>query len=1018
MIGLVNPKLRNKTWRVALGAALVASLCSGNEGFAKREETGDSGVEKELRFKQGEAGNEIKALKTELLVIKSEKRALDQLLKLEQKHRGTRMEPEIVLRLAEIYMRRARSERFFEIHRNSQQVLTFAPQLVKEASESKEIRKAIAHYARIQEKFPRYHAMDLVYFNSAYAWQQLNDDRQAENLFRKLIDNHPHSPLVPDSHLAVGEINFKARRYNVALESFKAIRAFPRARVYPYGLYKAAWTYYNLQDAAAGMGQLEEVVAFGRQVAANGWDSKLDLRKEALGDMTLFFGDVKKADQAVDYFIEQGQEIDASPYIMRLVEIYKRHARYGDVETILKGLLQKLPKSEAVASAHEELIWNYERTKKQAEAVAQLQAFDRYCESVTKLAVAPAEPAAKSEGETQDCRAKIAETSKKLATKWHAIWKKFGETKEGGEIASSSEKAYRIYIKSAKPKEADLPTVRYAFAELMFARKFYREASDLYAAIQKDQMAGATVDPKVALGAAYAAVVSLERAVGDKWNDRDEERFVELSDTYVRVHPKGPYVTEVRFKRAFIAYEKEKYEIAAPIFKQIGWAPVEGKSGERVVKSQDLYLDILNVRKDYKGIKEASRDLLKAGVEASRTSHIEKIYREAYFAEIQQQEEKGETTVAIESYKRFAKEQSASDLAPKAWWNASQLQFKSGDAVGGAETCHQLHKLFPQSPNVKDCLMKAAHTYEAIGRLDLASGVVLDLAQVESEKAAHWREVAADFFALSGAKDKAYAMYLKLAEALKADAKALYLALLEKAGAVAHDMDDKKAMAQIDGIYTAKGIEPQASRMVVEQAEKTFESGDLLKAFNISKKIIARDDLPKDLLARARFIQARVLEDEYRKQSVKAKVERIGTVLAIKTEKLEKAQKAFQSVIRYGDAVVSVRALRRLAHCYIDYAKTIRDISLPDTLTAAEQAEFRAETEKLTIPMEEKGIEAMAQALETAKKGRLRNGEIAEIQIEIDRLNLKPVEGGIMTVSAPQVYLPQFRSPSSQEVQP
>ena len=87
----------------------------------------------------------------------------------------------------------------------------------------------------------------------------------------------------------------------------------------------------------------------------------------------------------------------------------------------------------------------------------------------------------------------------------------------------------------------------------------------------------------------------------------------------------------------------------------------------------------------------------------------------------------------------------------------------------------------------------------------------------------------------------------------------------------------------------------------------------MTKAFNTAKRIISHDSLPKDLLARARFVQARVLEDEYRKQSVKAKMERVGIVLAIKTEKLEKAQKAFQSAIRYGDSPTSVKALANLA---------------------------------------------------------------------------------------------------------
>jgi len=984
-----------------------------------KTQTGDSGVEKELRLQLGdESGNEVKALKTELLVIKSEKKALEQLLKLQKKYAGTRMEPEILFRLAELYMRRARSERFFEVHKGDQQILSFAPQLIKEASEATEVHKAIVFYTQIQEKFPHFHSIDVVLFNTAYAYQQVGEDKSAEQLFVKLIKDHASSALVPDAFLSIGEINFKARNYKVALENFNAIHKFPKARVYPYGLYKAAWCYYNLQDAASGMKSLEEVIEFGRQVASNSWDSKLDLRKEALSDLSLFYGDVRPANLAVDYFRQQAQEIDASLYIMHLEDLYKRHGRFADVEVVLKDLLLKMPNSEAVPSAHEELVWNFDHTKHQSAAVDQLVAFDQYCAQAVEAA-AKAKLNAKTDSkknfkktqvvERLECQNKISEVSKKLATKWHGVWKKFGDPSTNSELSASAERAYRLFLKSAEAKDVDLPAVRYAFAELMFARKNYREASENYAALDEYQKSGLHVEAKIAHDAHYAAIVSLEKAVGDKWNDVDEKRFNQLADSYLNHHPDGQYVLELHFKRAFIAYEKERYDEAAILFKKIGWAkaPVNASASdnEKIVKSQDLYLDILNIKKDYKAIKEASQELLNRFSGAGRATQIEKIYREAYFAEIQQKEEKGDLTGAIESYKKFALENTASELAPKAWWNASQLQFRMGDATGGANTCYQMHKLFPNSSNGKDCLTKAATTFEAMGRLDLAARVVLNLATVETENQDKWREVAADFFALSGAKDRAVTMYLKIAESKQG---AVLFALLGKAAQAARDINDQKTIAAIEAQYTSKGIEPQASRLVVEQAENAFQSGDMTRAFNTAKRVIAKDSLPKDILARARFVQARVLEDEYRKQSVKAKMERVGIVLAIKTEKLEKAQKAYQSAIRYADPSTSVQALARLGDCYLDYAQTVRNMTVTSSLAAADQEAFKGEIEQIAIPMEEKGIESVNQALETARKSQLRDGQIAELQMQVNKLNMKPTVGVAIKVAGPVVYLPRF----------
>ncbi|HVK61016.1 MAG TPA: tetratricopeptide repeat protein, partial [Bdellovibrionales bacterium] len=330
--------------------------------FAKKPKaTGDSGVEEALRLKAGdENGNELKALKTEMLVIRSEKRALAELQKLEKKHRGTRMEPEILFRLAELYMRRARSERFFEVHRNSERVVMFAPSLVGQASEAAEIKKSIALYSDIEKRFPRFRAIDVVIFNNAYANQQIGQTKEAEVLLTKLVKDHSGSLLVPDAYLALGEICFGRRAFTEALAHFRAIRRYPHARVYPYGLYKAAWTYYNLQDADSGLKQLEEVVTFGRAMALAKADAKLDLRKEALNDMSLFFSDVRPSKEAVKYFGDQAKELDAIPYIMRLVELYNRHSRFVDIEAVLKDILKVYPNTPSASAAHEELAWNYE----------------------------------------------------------------------------------------------------------------------------------------------------------------------------------------------------------------------------------------------------------------------------------------------------------------------------------------------------------------------------------------------------------------------------------------------------------------------------------------------------------------------------------------------------------------------------------------------------------------------------------------------------------------------------------
>ena len=198
------------------------------------------------------------------------------------------------------------------------------------------------------------------------------------------------------------------------------------------------------------------------------------------------------------------------------------------------------------------------------------------------------------------CRTKIADASKKLGTKWHSQWRK-----QGGDepLAISAEKSYRIYLKNGLETDTDRPQIHHSYAELQFARGQFREASESYAAVDGYRKT-LKVDPKVAHEAAYGAIVSLERAVGDKkWNDADEKHFQVLADIYTSRFPAGAFSLDIKYKRAFIAYEKEHYDEAAPQFYRIGWLDkhagvVGGLSAEKVLKAQDLYLDILNIKKD------------------------------------------------------------------------------------------------------------------------------------------------------------------------------------------------------------------------------------------------------------------------------------------------------------------------------------------------------------------------------------------------------------------------------------
>ncbi len=820
----------------------------------------------------------------------------------------------------------------------------------------------------IQKRFPGFAQMDVVVYNHAFARQSLNQEKEAELLYLTLVSKYPNSFLVPDAHLALGEIAFGRSQFQSALAHFDAIRAYPKARVYPYGLYKAAWTHYNMRDAAKGLKKLEEVVAFGKHVSANKIDARLDLRKEALSDMTLFFEEVYPSKEAFAYFKEQAGEQEVGPILLRMGTLYERHSRFDDQRVVLDKFIEELPSSPLLPKVHNDLVLAYDHLRQKDKSVDRLAAFSELC--------APGSAWAKKQGKTpqetkqtvDECTLSLAETSNRLAKKWLKAWKKLPSDTS---YADASEKAFEIYLKTPSTAE-DYRQSRYAYAELLFARSKFRKASSEYAEVSKGAPAG-----ELAHDASYAAVLSLEKAVGDKWSTEDEKTFHDLAQAYVGKNPKGKFRLDIEYKMALLAYEKERFDEAAPAFLRIGR---EFPLAEKGQKAQDLYLDILNIKKDYRGVRNYAQELLKIDFEPARESKMRKLYEQAYFLEIQGLEEKQEFKQALVEYQAFAKQNPNSELTEKAMWNSMQLHYKLNDAWNGAKTAEEFASKYPSSSNATNALLRSAQTFEQMGQLNEAANVLEKLAARDPKSSARWKELAADFYAMDNNAANARRLYSELKANDKKNT------MLNKLEALEKNYGTTESHAAILKTLIDLNVQPQANLAKVVMVEKDFEKGRNEDAFNQARRLLGAGMSPNQK-ARLRLVQAKILEQEFLKASVKARAERVATVLAIKTEKLQKAQEAFQSAIKFGDPRVSVESFERLYNCYASYVKALKEMPTPAGLTKDDEVAFRNELTNLVVPLEEKSVDTLAQAVKFARAQQFLDGTAARLESELAKLN-------------------------------
>jgi cellulose synthase operon protein C len=991
-VKMMNGKTLNKILKfVTVTALSAATVIPSTSAWAKNDQQKKASVEEELQFKAGdEEGNELKALKAELLISKSDEMALKQLQKLLHKYRGTAMEPSLLFRLAEIYMRRAKTSTFFEVHRDDNNAVRFSPMATAKESSKQWVTKAVSTYDQIEGRFIHYRDMDLVLFNNAFARQILGKEKSAVERYRKVIDDFSESPLVPDCHLAIGESLFNSKDFEASFDEFQKIRSFPDSRVFPYGLYKGAWALYNLHRTNAALKQLEEVVDYSKKADEAGITNHLDLTREALDDMVVFYEDVGKPADAVGYFRGQGGDQRAGDMALKLGQIYQRHGRLKYMETVYLDLIDHLPKSAERVQMHRDLMDSYESTKERAKVVTQLETLGGLCDESGNWSKAQT-PEAKDQ-----CWKVLEEAGKLYASKWHKEFRK----NNSQELAALTARAYEGLLKYNKVTVAE-DKIRYNYAELLFQQQNFRKASEQYS-----RTAHVTKDAKLKHDSSYGALVALEKAVGEKWSDIDERLFAVLAQDYITMNPKGPYVTDVKFKKAFIAYEKGRYDESAPQLKDLG---VHFYNTPRGVKAAQLYLDVLNLQKKYEALRDESLVFVtKFPFDAQTKADFKKIHQQASFTVVQNLESAKKYTEAMNAYLAFVREDTKSALADKALYNAVRCANLAGDLSNAAKLSEQLINDYPASTYKSELGHSLVTLYEAQAQLGLAAKTMLRLAEWEPSKARSYTLSGADYKALNGEWPQAIQLYTQLSQKYANTAEGH--TALERLEAYAEKNNQwDKASKLLEQIIENK-IQPEASIAAHKIAQHAYEKGDEDKAFKLAKRTVGmrkENNVSSWALAQSRLIQARILEKEFNAAGVKARPDRLTMVLAIKTEKLSNAQKAYQEAISFGDRPTAVEALVHMAAMFGSFSDALEKIEAPADFSAADKQKFKDEIENMALPISEKNAETLQLALKQAKDLQLHDETIASIQAELNRLSRKNTKGKVaVEIAAPENVLP------------
>ncbi len=909
------------------------------DALAKKKD--DRGLLPELNTQSSsEKETESQSLKSEVMISKTESKAIEALQNIIKKKKGTPQEADMLNRLAELYMRKSKSGRFFDLQKQDgkKQMSSFPVAMEKGADW---LNKAIKVYNQILTQFPKFSDTDSVLFNSAFAYQQINQNKNSETNYKALIDRFPNSQLLPDSLLALGELLYDHGRFSDAKIYFERIEEFPDSRVYVYGLYKLGWTYYNLKNSSDAIKKLKLVIEKNPPETETSNRKGYYLRKEAIRDLVLFIGEVYRAEDLYDFFKPIVTVDELGPVFFDMAKLYDSYSRLKDIHIFLNEFIKKEQNNQYVVKSHILMAETYETLKKREQVIAELSISGELCTVGSEWRVHQTPEAINTV-----CQVEFKRSSLDLAKRWWEIWQK---NKTHKEFSLLTETILKLIIKNEDPTEPDLKS-RTILAELQFQIEKYDDAAENYYYVAK-----ISKDKKETHDSLYASLYSIEKSMEQTTsNDKKLQRKQRAIEYYTKF-PDGEHFFPVGLKVAVAYYEEKNFEESLKIL-----AVTEKTKSDSTVrnKSQDLILDIYNIQKRYSELKELSLVYLKESKEENRTKSLKKINEESHFSEIQVKNLQLKPLDQTQNLVRYFEAHKGSDLGQRALLEALKIYLEKKSLNNFVKSAEELLKIYPSYDKKTNLIKDLVNSYTDLANFKKAADWSLKLATLEKDKKSVYTENAADLILLEGQPREARLLYQQL---LSDSSKEKRIQLFSKIKSTLDMAKDQKEIIKINNIILDLNIEPFATDVLTEKATLLYDQKDYKNAFELTMKILKRDS-PSENRAKARFIQGQILETEFVSQSLKtSKEDRLGLLIQLKTERLEKAQTAYLSVTKMSTSADLVKSsFEAVDRCYGHYIESLTTMPLPESLSAKDQESLRSEIKKVLGPIEDKRKENLA----------------------------------------------------------
>ncbi|MCK6544331.1 tetratricopeptide repeat protein [Myxococcota bacterium] len=703
--------------------------------------------------------------------------AIEELKKLIPKAPAGR-KAEMIFRLAELYWEKSKYKFGLEMTAFDKAYNQWvdAGRPGKEPAQKDHIREselikqnALKLYEKVLTEYPTYERNDEVLFYLGYNEYEAGNKKNAVNHYWTLIKQFPQSRLVPDAYLQLGEHFFNDNNVEKARKAFERALASTTPRIYNYALYKLAWCDYNVQEYAAGIVKLKDVIDRSEKAEAQKDTKTLQLKGEALGDLARFFSYVDEVETAFDYFKKKGGEDLAVRYTTKLGGLFDEQGKWPLQIKTYRMLNEKYPMNAKAPELQSLIVRAYSKLNKK----------DMVRKEVERLVdlYRPGTPWYQDQEKKKDKAAleyayDLTESNlRDLVTEYHADAQK----RQDVPTYQLAKDIYAKYLDAFSDTESAY-SMRFFYAEVLWALKQWKNAAGEY-----DKVARAKVDKKekgkYARNAAYNAILAYEKWAsegaegkleeGKKIDEKakkgksdadrevktikianlekdkkyDEQPIPDLElklsaacDLYFDIaDQKDQDLPAIKFKAAFIYYKHNHFIEAAQRYYEI----IERWPGDELSKkSANLILDSLNVQEKWDELEKYARGFRDnkklVGSDKKFAEETQMLVEGASFKSILTAEAKARDDKAEDSkraglakaatrFRGFQKEFPESQYADKAMYNAVTIYDKADELDSAIEAAELLVKKYEKSDLAEKTAFLLAGFYERVADFDTAA---------------------------------------------------------------------------------------------------------------------------------------------------------------------------------------------------------------------------------------------------------------------------------------------------------